>query len=157
MLRKIYRDASDSKCNHWLQSDSFNTASVSHLPVSQTQRHGADLLGRKSSDEALHLAPDASHQFSHSRAVDAAQVQFFLKTTISQRCDSKFDLNTNVNGRATYFYDPTEFHITDGQLLVSFFGNNLLQHFLQALSKLSLNKGSGSWVAEVRNMLWKME
>lgn len=67
---------SDSKCNHGQQS--LLTASVCHLPVSQTQRHGADLPGRKSGDEALHLTPDASHQLSHSRTVDAAHVQLFL-------------------------------------------------------------------------------
>lgn len=58
------------------------------LPVSQTQWHGTDFSGRKSSDEALHLAPDASHQFSHCRAVNTAHVKLFLGTKAHLRLDS---------------------------------------------------------------------
>lgn len=56
---------------------------VQYQPVSQPKRHGADLPGRKSSDEALHLTPDASHQFSDCRTVDAAQIQLFLEYAVS--------------------------------------------------------------------------
>lgn len=45
----------------------------------------------------------------------------------------------------TYLYNATKFHITDGQLLMSFLGNNFLKHFLQVLAKFSLNQGSGSY------------
>lgn len=45
----------------------------------QTQRHGADLSGRKPSDQTLHLRPDAPHELSHSRTVHTAQVQLVLE------------------------------------------------------------------------------
>lgn len=48
-------------------------------PVGQTQRHGADLSGRKPSDKTLHLCPDAPHELSHSGTVHAAQVQLVLE------------------------------------------------------------------------------
>ena len=49
--------------------------------MGQTQGHGADLTGRKAGDEPLHLGPDAPHQLSDGRAVDAAQVHLFLEDT----------------------------------------------------------------------------
>lgn len=75
------QEDSDSKCNHRQQSLFTETLTVLRLPVSQPQGHGTDLLGRKSRDQALHLAPDAPHQLSHGWAVDAAQVQLFLENT----------------------------------------------------------------------------
>lgn len=145
---KNLHEVSDSKCNHRQQSPPCDTVSVGRVPVSQPQRHGAHLPGRKSGDEALHLAPDASHQFGHSGAVDAAQVQLFLKTRarletqLSHMFASEY-IHTWQHW-VTYFDNPTEFHITDGQLLVSLLGNNFLQHFLQTFANFSLDKGSGS-------------
>lgn len=54
----------------------------------------------------------------------------------------------------TYFNNSTEFHIANGQLLMSFFGDNFLQHFLQTLSKFSLNKSSGSCAENRGNTSW---
>lgn len=56
-----------------------------------------------------------------------------------------YKYKTNKTHCVTYFYNTTKFHITDGQLLMSFLGNNFLEHFLQALTKFSLNQGSGSY------------
>lgn len=45
----------------------------------QTQRHGADLSGRKPGDQPLHLRPDAPHELGHSGTMHAAQVQLVLE------------------------------------------------------------------------------
>lgn len=55
----------------------------------------------------------------------------------------------------TYFYNTTKFHITDGQLLMGFFGNNLLEYFLQALTNFPLNKGCGSYQKTI-DLYYKM-
>lgn len=144
-------EGSDSRCNHRQQSYSRHTKSARYQPVSQPQRHCTDLLGRKSCDQTLHLAPDASHQFSDSRTVDTTQVHLFLRN--QKQWDSQFSQITvrNNNQLVAYFYNSAEFCITDRQLLMSILGDHLLQHFLQTLANFPLGEGSGSW--EVKHKL----
>lgn len=144
-----------AECNHWQQPPLPQLPQLPparYPPVSQAQRHGADLPGRKSGDEGLHLAADAPHELGHGGAVDAAQVQLFLRnmrpsdTTYSASWWNRFRYKL----LRTHFNDATQFRIAYGELFMSFLGNNFLQRLLQTLAEFSLNKGGGSLAAKVR-------
>lgn len=149
MLRKIHTDIFRQQ-NVITGSSRFpNSLPACYRPVSQAQRHGADLPGRKSGDEGLHLAADAPHELGHGGAVDAAQVQLFLRNMRPSDTTSWWN-RFRYKLLRTHFNDSAQFRVAYGELFMSFFGNNFLQNLLQTLAEFSLNKGGGSLAARAR-------